>query len=451
MGCVSPALALLISMPAQALPSQSLSPRILAMGGVGVAAGDETAAALINPALLAAGSDFEGFRVVLPVLGQRFSDPDGLLNRVDRYQAARLETGLDDAVIAYADLGASNVRIIDATEKVLEVKEAAQRVADVSQQMLDQLQLIVGRPVVGEFLSAATIRIPNKRLAVSLVMTNRVVAGGVFEFSDEVFLQGLVDAASTTTKAIDQDQLDALEKNQAIAGQLFVEEDEEPVKAIESLRSNLSARGAIVSEVGVVFSREFVVAGYDIAVGITPKLVKVKTFDYALGISTASFDSDLGQREYTNFNIDIGLAKDFGNGWRTGLAVNNLFGKRYDTRPYSTVSGLTPASATIKVDPQVRLGVSHSSEWLVVAADLDVTENDAAGFEPSTQYLGLGAELGLSGWGRWRAGYRHNLHNSDAGMPTLGVGFSPFGVQIDVAIADNGDEELFSFQLGFNF
>jgi len=272
MGLVLPTLTWLVSMPVQALPSQSLAPRTLAMGGVGVAAGDETAAALVNPALLATSAEVSGFRVVIPVLGQRFSDPDGLLDKMDDYQAAKLETGLDDAVVAYAELGASNVRIIDDTDKVLEVKAVAQDVADVSQLMLDQLRQITGRPVQGEFLSATTVRIPNKRLAVSLVMSSRVVAGGVFEFNDEDLLQEITDAASTTAKAIDQEQLDALEKNPAIAGQLFPEEDEAPVPAIDSLGSNLSARGAIVSEIGLVLSRKFVVAGHELAVGLTPKL-----------------------------------------------------------------------------------------------------------------------------------------------------------------------------------
>lgn len=442
---------LMVSTQVAALPYQSLTPRLLAMGGVGVASGDETVAALVNPALIASNREAEGFNLVLPVLGRRFSDPDGLLDKMDSYQAAELETALADAVVAYQDLGASSVKIIDFTDEVLEVKAAAQSIADVSQLMLDQLQEITGRPVMGEFLSAATIRIPNKRLAVSLVMDTRVVAGGVFEFGDEVLLQGIIEDANTTADAIDQDQLDALEQNPAIAGQLFPEEDEEPVNAVENLTSNLSSRGAIISEVGLVLSREFVVAGHDVAVGITPKLVKVKTFDYVLGIDSARFDSDLGQREYTDFNLDVGLAKDFANGWRTGLVVNNLLGKTYDTRPFSNVSGRTPVSAEIKIDPQVRLGVSHSSEWLTLAADLDVTENDSVGFESSTQYFGVGAELQLLDWGQLRAGYRHNLSDSDDGMPTLGIGFSPFGVAVDLAIAGNGDEQAFSFQLGFKF
>ncbi len=448
MVCVLPALALLFPAQALALPYQSLMPRTLSMGGAGVASGDETAAAFVNPALLASYREFEGFSLVLPILGRRFSDPDNLLDKVDSYQAADLEAGLTDAVIAYGELGASGVRITDATDDVVEAKAAAQSIADASQLVLDQLQKITGRPLQGEFFGGMAIRIPNKRLAASLMMDTHVVAGGVFEYNDQVLLQGIIDAATTTANAVDQDQLDALEENPAIAGQFLLEDS---VNAVDNLTSNLSARGAVVSEIGLVLSRELMVAGHEIAVGITPKLVKVQTFHYVLGIDVASFETEPGVKEYTDFNIDAGMAKVFANGWQTGLAIKNLLAKEYDTRPYSSVSGLTPASAVIKIDPQVRLGVSHHSEGLTLAADLDVTENDAAGFEPKTQYLGLGAELELPGWGQLRAGYRHNLSDSDADMPTIGFGLSPFGVRIDMALAGNGDETAFSFQLGFKF
>ncbi len=445
---VLPALALLFPAQALALPYQSLTPRALSMGGVGVASGGEAEAAFVNPALLASYREFEGFSLVLPILGRRFSDPDSLLDKVDSYQAADLEAGLTDAIVAYGELGASGVRITDATDDVVEAKAAAQSIADASQRVLDQLQIITGRPLQGEFLGGMAIRIPNKRLAASLKMDTHVVAGGMFEFNDQMLLQGIIDAATTTANAVDQDQLDALENNPAIAGQFLLEDS---VNAVDNLTSNLSARGAVVSEIGLVLSREFTVVGQDVAVGITPKLVKVQTFHYVQGINTASFDSEPGVKEYTDFNIDVGVTKAFANGWQTGLAIKNLLPKEYDTRPYSSVSGLTPASAVIKIDPQVRLGVSHHNEGLTVAADLDVTENDAVGFEPKTQYLGLGAELELLDWGQLRAGYRHNLSDSDADMPTIGFGLSPFGVRIDMALAGNGDETAFSFQLGFKF
>jgi len=88
---------------------------------------------------------------------------------------------------------------------------------------------------------------------------------------------------------------------------------------------------------------------------------------------------------------------------------------------------------------------------LTLAADMDLIENDPAGFESKSQYLGLGAELDLFDWVQLRAGYRHNLSDSDSSIPTLGFGFSPFGVHADLALAGNSTDLAVSMQLGFRF
>ena len=438
--------ALLFSTHAVALPYQSLSPRTLSMGGVGVASANEAEAGFLNPALLASARGSDGFNFVLPVLGWRFSDPDNLLDKVDTYQAAGLETNLTDAIVDYREL--TNVVIIGDPDDVAEIKAAAQTIVDASQALLNQAGQISGRPLQAEFLSGMTITIPNKRVGASLVIDTRVVAGGVFEYRDQTLLQGIVVDGTTTANALIQEELDALELNAAVAGQLSFTDT---VNAVDNLTSNLSARGAIVSELGLALAREVTVKGHDIAVGVTPKLVKVQTFHYVLGLDTARFDSDLGHREYTDFNIDVGVAKDFGNGWSSGLVIKDLLGKEYETRPYSSVSGLTPVASVVKIEPQVRLGVSHNAEWISVAADLDVTKNASAGFEPDSQYLGLGAEMNLLDLALIRVGYRHNLNDSDTSIPALGLGFSPLGMRVDMAIAGNGDETAYSLQLGFNF
>ena len=139
------------------------------------------------------------------------------------------------------------------------------------------------------------------------------------------------------------------------------------------------------------------------------------------------------------------------NSANSGLVIKNLLGKEYATRPYSSVSGLMPVSTIIKMEPQVRLGVSHSAEWISVVADLDITENAPAGPESESQYLGLGAEMNFLDLALIRVGYRHNLSDSDTSIPTLGLGFSPLGMRVDMAIAGNGDETAYSLQLGFNF
>ena len=55
------------------------------------------------------------------------------------------------------------------------------------------------------------------------------------------------------------------------------------------------------------------------------------------------------------------------------------------------------------------------------------------------------------GWGQLRAGYRANLSNSDRSVTSAGIGFSPFGVHVDLAVAGNDNEVGIAAQVGFRF
>jgi len=425
----------LFSTQAAAVPFQSIDPRSLGMGGVGVASGTSANAGFMNPALLSAARDDEDFSLELPIIGARFSDKDNLLDEVDYYQDNNLEANLTTTIDAF---DAAVVGGDPAT-----IQSAAGQVATDADALLTQLKKLTGKPLQGEVFGGMVIGIPSKKVGASLTLNAYGVVGGQLNFEDQALIDGIIAAANTTATGAD---LTALENNTVIADQLADTAD-----VVDNLKSNLGARGAIISEVGLSLSREFNIGGHDVAIGITPKLVKVKTFHYVLGVNTADIDTDKGTKEFSDFNIDVGAAKDYGNGWKAGLVVKNLIGKEYDTAPFASPGLTAVPSATIKVDPQVRLGISHGNEWLTVAADLDVTENEPVGFETKTQYLGVGAEMDLFDWVQFRAGYRHNLSDSDTSIPTIGFGFSPFGVHMDLALAGNSDEAAVSFQLGFRF
>ena len=429
----------LFSTQAAAVPFQSIDPRSLGMGGVGVASGNAANAGFMNPALLSTAREDEDFSLELPILGARFSDPDSLMDEIDTYQDSNLEGNLTTAIDNFnAAVTAANVPNA--------ITEAA-NVATATRAVQAQLNKIDNKPIQGEVFGGMVIGIPSKKVGASLTLNAYAVAGGVFDYttgagSDDAMLQGIITAADAVATSLDPTDL---------SGDSFVTAQDAGTDVVSNLTSNLGVRGAVISEVGLSLSREVNIGGHDVAVGITPKAVKVKTFHYVLGANTADIDSDKGTKEYSDFNIDVGIAKDYGNNWKTGLVVKNLIGKEYDTAPFITPGLTAVPSAKIKVDPQVRLGVAHSNEWLTVAADLDLTENEPVGFESKTQYLGLGVEADLFDWVQFRAGYRHNMSDSDTSIPTIGFGFSPFGVHMDLALAGNSDEAAVSFQLGFRF
>jgi len=169
--------------------------------------------------------------------------------------------------------------------------------------------------------------------------------------------------------------------------------------------------------------------------------VQVTTFDYQIDVNTADLDLNQGTRDSSNFNVDIGLAKDFGNGWKSGFAVKNLISQEY----------VTVLGNKVNIEPQARVGVSHSTEWVTVALDVDLNAADPVAYEAQTQYAALGAELNIFKTVQIRIGYRHNMKDSDTSVPTVGLGFSLFGAHVALAAAANDNEIALSGQLGFRF
>lgn len=404
----------LFSFQAVAVPFGSVDPRSFAMGGTGVASGTAANAGFVNPALLAAGDAGEDFALELPILYVRAVDPDNLVDEIDSYQGDNLEQNLTNSVNAF---------LANQTNA-----NAAQVAAD-ADALISQLLKMSDKALQGEFVGDFVVGIPSKSIGASLTVGSRVVGGG------------LLNVTQT-----DQDRVNQLIAD-AIAGPAYLLANDD-VQAqlggqdvVSTLTSNLQTRGAMLTEVGLSLAREFGVGGETVALGITPKYVQVTTFDYRFDVNTATFDIDQGTKEYSNFNIDIGLAKDFGNGWKTGFAVKNLI-----SQEYTTVLG-----NKINIEPQARAGVSHSTEWVTVALDADLNAADAVAYEAQTQYLGLGAELNIFETVQIRIGYRHNMKDSDTSVPTVGLGFSPFGVHIALAAAANDNEIALSGQLGFRF
>jgi len=208
-----------------------------------------------------------------------------------------------------------------------------------------------------------------------------------------------------------------------------------------NLTSSVQAQGAVVSEVGISLAREVSLGNYEIALGITPKYQAVDTFDYVVNVDTADITADQGKKSYKNFNLDMGIAHDFADGWKTGLVVKNMMSKSY-----TTVLG-----NTIQIKPQARIGVAYTGSFAAAALDVDLIENKGAGFESKSQYVSLGTELNAWDLFQFRLGYHHNLSNSNNDSASLGFGFSPFGIHLDLAVMGSDKEVGAGLQTGFRF
>jgi hypothetical protein len=392
---------------AGAVSVSSFDPRSFGMGGVGVASGTSAEAVFFNPALLAAAQEGEDFSLELPILGARVADPDDLLDAVDDFNDADPMAAFSAAVDNYGTAPSSgNAAAVQASGNAL----------------IGQLRNLSDKALTGEGDVAFVVGVPGRKL-------------GVAVFADAYVVGGTVGHVTGSDIDAIQDVIDAVQTSQPVT---------DPT---DSFTSDMAARFALLTEAGVSFAHRFDALG-GIAVGITPKYVQVKTYDYRFvgsEIDGAKIDLDQGEQTDSGFNMDLGVAKDYGNGWKVGLAVRNILAEEYTT----------VLDNKIRIEPMARIGVSRQNEGLTIAADLDLTENDGTGFESKTQYAAVGAEFDLWDTVQLRAGYRHNLSDVPSGVETdtlaAGLGFSPFGAHIDLAVAGNSDEIGGAVQLGFRF
>lgn len=389
---------------AYAMPFGTFDPRSMAMGGTGVAAGTSANAGFFNPALLAIAHKDEDFSLELPVLGIRVADQDEFIDRLDTFQNNNTIDNFSTAITAF------NAAPSPVTKDV---------VVNTGNALITGLGTLSNRDLEMEVMAGAVVGVPGKKFAVSVFVASRAMGGMALN--------------------ITQNDLSNI---QVILDQLAANNFSPITDPTTNMTSAVLGRGAVVSEVGIALAKEFEILG-GIGVGMTPKFQKIDTFDYALNLETADVTFNEGKKSYNSVNFDMGLGKDFKNHWKVGAVIKNLLPKSYTTA----------LGNKLEMKPQVRIGAAHQTNWSVVSMDLDVMENDpiAAGFDTPTQYAGIGVELNAFDLFQFRLGYRHNLSNSDTSVATAGVGFSPFGVHIDIGLMGSSKEVALGLQTGFRF
>ena len=410
-------------------------PRSLAMGGTGVASGDASNASHYNPALLSLTHEDDDFSLVIPTVTIAVSDPDDLEDAADAYDAANYETVLDGAISTY-----------NASLSPAALKANASVVAAASQNIKDGINTLSNKSVVFNANAGVLLAIPSKTVAVSVYTAGNVHGGANLNITtaDNAVLQDYID----TLACIALPATDTLGEIIACdSGTTDVLNDADgtfnSTNTANTLTSTVDIQGAVITEVGVSLASKFESLG-GISIGITPKAVEVDTFDTQIGIETADVDIDKDRKSYSDTNIDVGIAMKVNENVKVGLVAKNIISKDY----------LTVLGNTVKLEPQYRAGVAYQNDWVLLSADLDLTENKGLGFETKSQIAAIGVELDVWDTLQLRAGYSHNMANetaADDGIASVGLGFSPFGVHIDLAVASSNSGIQGGFQLGFKF
>ena len=428
------------SSAAVALPFNSFDPRSMAMGGAGVAVGDAGMAPFFNPALLTVTREEDDFSLVLPVVGVRAYDPLDLVTSLDNFQKGNYQNNLDAAIAAYNTVGGQTPANLTA-------------IANNTSTYSTQLKTLSDKPFQAEAGAGMVVAIPSKSFGGAFYANAWLAVGGMAKYRDDQTLQNFA-ADANAVAACGTDPV-------CIANITSTSPYFDPVTGqvtfnTNNLQSSVDIRGVGLAEMGVALSREFAIGDATWGFGITPKMVKVRLYDYSESVNSGNTSNVTGNdfmAEYSHVNFDLGLAKNYGNGWRTGFVVKNVIPHTYDFKRAPTPGAAPiPTGAVIDLKPQARIGASHTTSWSTVAMDLDLTANDPAGFENKSQYLSLGAELNAWDWAQFRLGYRANLKDSNRNIPSIGFGLAPFGVfHFDIAAAVSSNEVGASAMLAFTF
>ncbi|OOE56832.1 hypothetical protein BZG13_13610 [Salinivibrio sp. ML323] len=219
--------------------------------------------------------------------------------------------------------------------------------------------------------------------------------------------------------------------------------------------SNATIIAAGIGELGVALATNLDIAGQRVAVGVTPKLQRITTYNYGVAVDdydTDDWDDSRYREEDNTFNLDLGAVWQSGP-YRVGLAGKNLVSQDVDTVTIKR----TGNRFTYELEPQFTLGSAFVSDFVTLAADLDL--NKKSGFkgtlnvDDDTQFFRVGAEFDAFGHAQLRTGYRADLEDNVDNAFTLGLGLSPFGVaNLDIA-ASIIDSNSYggSAQLAFTF
>jgi hypothetical protein len=433
-------LLMLASMPGLAISYGVYDSRALAMGGAATAIGTHAQAPFYNPALLAfhdseeeAGRDG---RVYLPTMVVQVSDAtETAVDAIDD----NLDTQLSAAINTF------NARPTFAN---------MDSVASSAEALRNALDDIANQDLSFEAYIGFNISEPSKREGGAFYFGTRLVGGGIANVTeaDSTLLDDYIDTMNQLAGGVDPDVV-AAEYPHLInfRGQL--------IDPTARLTSNADISALAISEWGMALAKQFEWRNQAIAIGITPKLMRVDAFrdtaDFNDNLESAAAGTDEfsdTRKTHITLNADIGLAAIINDHYRVSLTLKDAFEKTFTTtQKPDPVTGAAQPELTVTLSSRTRFGVGYVNEKFSIGLDYDLDEATPMASEFASQELSLGAEYVVFDTLALRAGYRSDQAGVRDNLLSGGIGYRWKRFVIDAAYASGGDYRAGGLQLGWTF
>jgi len=414
--------------------------RALAMGGAATAIGNHAQAAFYNPALLAFHDKEEeegrDGRVYLPSLVVQVSDAtETAVDAIDD----DMDTQLSSAVDAF---------------NAAPTAASAGLIADSADELRDTLDDIANKDLNIDGYIGFNISEPSKREGGAFYFGTRLVGGGVANVTeaDSALLDDYIDSMNQIAAGVDPATVAAQYPQLINAnGQL--------IDPTETLTSNADISALAISEWGMALAKQFDWRDYSIAVGITPKLMRVDAFrdtadfnDSIDSVEDGASDFSDTQTTHITLNADFGVAAIIKEHYRVSLTLKDAFEKSFSTKQEpDPITGEIPPDLKVTLSSRSRLGVGYINEKFSVGLDYDLGEATPMASEPGTQELSLGVEYRVFDTLALRLGYRNDQTGLRDNMFSSGIGYRWKRFVVDAAYASGGDYRGGSLQLGWTF
>lgn len=411
----------------------SYSSRSLGMGGVGVAVSDTMAGPFINPAILSSTHIRHSFGLSLPSLYGSVNDSKNFIDGINDFQ--------DSDIVDQLDISIENAR---ASYEFSEV-------AMLSEQLSAELALLDNKSVSGGIGASLGVALPSEKIGFAVTVSSELHLGGVMHFNDAITLDVLSDDLQRFDKCVADNLVSYGSCRPSASDYTYInpESGEILFNTDAHLTSSVDVFGVGVSSLGLSVSTSFnVTKNSNVSIGLTPKLNRVDIFDYTATVNDADLDEFDGADFHatkTDFNIDAGVLINVGQNWSFGVAVSDIIAKQYESERYGQATG-----RVVELKPAAVVGASYQTDWLVLAADVDLTTTYKS-YGPSYQLVKVGAEIDAFDLFQLRLGYSYDLKNERKDLISAGIGFSPLGMHVDVGVSGNSDELVAGGQVSFRY